>query len=169
MASRHAVTEGIEKLSPMWTAGVVTVRCIITVTFDELGFGCPRIQCLDGGRTSTLAETSSSLEFSLGAGRCQLTVDSLCVGVASTIFAVGVASCSKETILLQTIQPRNNKQKPIYPTIPLLVCAWRACGTQWTFDDSPSLKTLPSARGEANKEQRTIQTISKPTTFSASS
>ena len=70
---------------------------------------------------------------------------------------------NNSTNLSQTIYPTNNS--PIAPTIPLQVCAWRGCGTQWTFDDSPSLKTLPTARGEANKEQRTIQTISKTIIF----
>ena len=70
---------------------------------------------------------------------------------------------NNSTNLFQTIYPTNNS--PIAPTIPLQVCAWRGCGTQWTFDDSPSLKTLSTARGEANKEQRTIQTISKTIIF----
>ena len=70
---------------------------------------------------------------------------------------------NNSTNLFQTIYPINNS--PIAPTIPLQVCAWRGCGTQWTFDDSPSLKTLSTARGEANKEQRTIQTISKTIIF----
>ena len=70
---------------------------------------------------------------------------------------------NNSTNLFQTIYPTNNSS--IAPTIPLQVCAWRGCGTQWTFDDSPSLKTLSTARGEANKEQRTIQTISKTIIF----